>query len=173
MSQVALVVGKLHMSHETHSFWKGRQFFILASIATMIASATTITTHHHHQNPSTGKTKVPCIGYRKTFCIDFTTRDSLYFGKKLAFKHVYGVDGYSLQNAYVKLSRVSQLMYINYSRRGKKYTNEAAATDVLNCTEKQELKKSPFVKYFELGTINEGYWGTTIWCYSWKTVLIA
>jgi hypothetical protein len=47
----------------------------------------------------------------------------------------------------------------NYARQGKKYTNETAARDVLNCTEKQDLKESPFVKYFELGANNEGYWG--------------
>jgi hypothetical protein len=34
---------------------KGRQFFLLAFIASMLASAATITTRHHHQNPSTGK----------------------------------------------------------------------------------------------------------------------
>jgi hypothetical protein len=52
----------------------------------------------------------------------------------------------------------TKLAEINYARRGKKYTNEAAATDVLNCTEKQDLKESPFIKYFELGANNEGYW---------------
>jgi hypothetical protein len=34
-----------------------------------------------------------------------------------------------------------------------------AAIDVLNQAEKQDLKESLFVKYFELGTNNEGYWG--------------
>jgi hypothetical protein len=88
---------------------KERQLFLLASIATMIASAATITTHHHHQNPNTGNTKVLCIAYRKTSFIDFA-QDYLYFGRKLAFKHVYKVDGYSLQNPYVNLFSVSQPM---------------------------------------------------------------
>jgi hypothetical protein len=61
--------------------------------------------------------------------------------------------GFGFQLDSIKLAK------INYSRRGKKYTNEAAATDVLNCTEKQELKESPFIKDFELGANNEGYWG--------------
>jgi hypothetical protein len=61
--------------------------------------------------------------------------------------------GFGLQLDSTKLAE------INYARRGKKYTDEAAARDVLNCTEKQELKESPFVKYFELGANNEGYWG--------------
>jgi hypothetical protein len=45
------------------------------------------------------------------------------------------------------------------SRRGKKYVDEAAAIDVLNNVEKQDLKESPFVKYFDLGANNEGCWG--------------
>jgi hypothetical protein len=87
---------------------KGRQFFLLASIVTMIPSAATVTTHHHHRKPSTGNTKVLCMIGRH-FYVDCTW-DSLYFGRKLVFKHVYGVDGYSLQNAYVKLFRVSEPM---------------------------------------------------------------
>jgi hypothetical protein len=51
---------------------KGRQFFLLALIATMIASAATITTRLHHLILSAGNTKVLCIGHTKTFCIDCT-----------------------------------------------------------------------------------------------------
>jgi hypothetical protein len=44
--------------------------------------------------------------------------------------------------------------------RGKKYTkDEAAAMDVRNCIDKKEIKELPFIKYFELGANNEGYWG--------------
>jgi hypothetical protein len=78
--------------------------------------------------------------------------------------------GFGLQLDSTKLAK------INYSRQGKKYINEAVAMHVLNCTEKKEIKESPFIKYFELGANNEGYWGhsnqATIWCCSWKTVLI-
>jgi hypothetical protein len=49
-----------------------------------------------------------------------------------------------------------KLAKIQFSRRGKKCVDEAAAIDVLNNAEKQDLKESPFVKYFELGANNEG-----------------
>jgi hypothetical protein len=63
--------------------------------------------------------------------------------------------GFGLQMDATKLAE------INYLRRGKKYTDEAAAmVDVLNCTEKKEIKESATVhQYFELGANNEGYWG--------------
>jgi hypothetical protein len=64
---------------------KGRQFSLLASIATMIASAATVTTHHLRRNPSAVNTKVLCICCARTFCIS-CTRDSLSFGRKLIFK---------------------------------------------------------------------------------------
>jgi hypothetical protein len=64
---------------------KGHQFSLLASIATMIASAANVTTHHLRQNPSAGNTKVLCMCCAKTFCIS-CTRDSLSFGRKLIFK---------------------------------------------------------------------------------------
>jgi hypothetical protein len=63
---------------------KGRQFFLLAFIATMIASAATVTTHHHRPKPSTGKAEVLSICYGKTFWIGYTW-DSLDFGRKLTF----------------------------------------------------------------------------------------
>jgi hypothetical protein len=53
----------------------------------------------------------------------------------------------------------TKLAGIKFSRRGKKYVDEAAAIDVLNNAEKEDLKESPFVKYFELGANDEGYWG--------------
>ena len=53
----------------------------------------------------------------------------------------------------------TQLAEINSSRQGRKYTDEAAAMDVMNCTDKKEIIESPFVKYFEIGANNEGYWG--------------
>jgi hypothetical protein len=52
-----------------------------------------------------------------------------------------------------------KLAKINVLRRGKKYVDKAAAIDVLNNAEKQDLTESPFVKYSELGANNEGYWG--------------
>jgi hypothetical protein len=76
----------------------------------MIASAATVTTHHHHRNPSTGDTKVLRIGYRKTFCVD-CTRGSLYFGRKLAFEHVYRVDG----------STTYKMLASNYSEYGNRW----------------------------------------------------
>jgi hypothetical protein len=43
--------------------------FLLASIATMIASAATVPTHHNHQNSSTGNTKGLCIEVMKRFFV--------------------------------------------------------------------------------------------------------
>ena len=52
-----------------------------------------------------------------------------------------------------------QLDEINGTRRGKKYTDETAAKAIHNGTAmKRDLKESPFVKYFELGMHNDGYW---------------
>jgi hypothetical protein len=53
----------------------------------------------------------------------------------------------------------TMLARINLSRRGEKYTDEFAASDIYNAVEKKDLKESPFVKFFELGANNEGYWG--------------
>ena len=51
------------------------------------------------------------------------------------------------------------LAKINLSRTGQKYTDEFAAKDIHNIAEKKDLEESPFVRYFELGANNEGYWG--------------
>jgi hypothetical protein len=48
--------------------------------------------------------------------------------------------GFGLQLDPTKLAK------INFSRLGKKYVDEAAAINVLNNAEKQDLKESPFVK---------------------------
>jgi hypothetical protein len=53
-----------------------------------------------------------------------------------------------------------QLEDINFSRqRGKRYKDEGVAMEVFGTLEKQELKESPFIKYFEFGMNNECYWG--------------
>jgi hypothetical protein len=46
-----------------------------------------------------------------------------------------------------------------FRRQGKGYKDEGAAMEVFGTLEKQELKESPFRKYFEFGMNNEGYWG--------------
>jgi hypothetical protein len=51
-----------------------------------------------------------------------------------------------------------QLAAINLSRRGQKYVDEEAADEVRGKAEKADLTDSPFVKFFELGMANEGYW---------------
>jgi hypothetical protein len=62
--------------------------------------------------------------------------------------------GFWLQLDSMKLAKI-----ISVSRRGKKYVDEAAAINVLNNVEKQDMKESLFVKYFELGADSEGYRG--------------
>jgi hypothetical protein len=52
------------------------------------------------------------------------------------------------------------LRRINLSRRGQKHADEHAANDIHNAVvDKKDLKESPFVKFFELGSNNEGCWG--------------
>jgi hypothetical protein len=51
-----------------------------------------------------------------------------------------------------------QLQMVNQARRGKKYKDEEAAISRLGSALKKDLPKSPFVKEFEYGTNNEGYW---------------
>jgi hypothetical protein len=59
----------------------------------------------------------------------------------------------------LKISQ-QQLEEINFSRQGGKcYKDEGTAMEVFGMWEKQELKESPFIKYFESGMNNEGYWG--------------
>jgi hypothetical protein len=65
---------------------KVRQFFVLASIATMIAAAATVTTHHHHRNSYAPNLKVLCLCYGKTFCVG-CIRVSIYFGTNRKFQH--------------------------------------------------------------------------------------
>ncbi|KAI2496293.1 hypothetical protein MHU86_18205 [Fragilaria crotonensis] len=57
----------------------------------------------------------------------------------------------------VQISRV-QLEEINEARRGKTYVDVDAAVAIHGQASKKDLKRSPFVVYFELGANNEGYW---------------
>ena len=57
----------------------------------------------------------------------------------------------------MKLSAL-QLDEINESRRGKNYVDLDAAMAINGQAMKKDLKESPFVVYFELGSNNEGYW---------------
>ena len=57
----------------------------------------------------------------------------------------------------MKLSAL-QLDEINEMRRGKNYVDIDAAIAVNGQATKKDLKESPFVVYFELGSNNEGYW---------------
>jgi hypothetical protein len=57
----------------------------------------------------------------------------------------------------MKLSAL-QLDEINEMRRGKNYVDIDAAIAVNGQAMKKDLKESPFVVYFELGSNNEGYW---------------
>ena len=57
----------------------------------------------------------------------------------------------------VEISRV-QMEEINESRHGKTYVDVDAAMAIHGQAAKKDLKKSPFVVYFELGANNEGYW---------------
>ena len=47
---------------------------------------------------------------------------------------------------------------VNSLRMGQKCVDELAAAQGVGNTEKPELKSSPFVKEFEYGASNEGYW---------------
>jgi hypothetical protein len=50
------------------------------------------------------------------------------------------------------------LEIVNEHRRGKKYTDSAAALEILRCDDKKDLSESPFVRYLEIGVNNEGWW---------------
>ena len=50
------------------------------------------------------------------------------------------------------------MVKINDIRRGTKYSDENAATAVYGTADKQDLKTSPFITYFQFGGGNEGYW---------------
>jgi hypothetical protein len=50
------------------------------------------------------------------------------------------------------------LEIVNEHRRGKKYTDSAAAIEILRCDDKKDLSESPFVRYLEIGVNNEGWW---------------
>ena len=53
-----------------------------------------------------------------------------------------------------------ELYYINKERAGKSYADEKAATKVLGSKLKEVLMKedNPFIRYFQFGANNEGYW---------------
>jgi hypothetical protein len=51
-----------------------------------------------------------------------------------------------------------QLDEINYARRDQTYIDVDAALAIHGQALKKDLKQSPFVVYFELGSNNEGYW---------------
>jgi hypothetical protein len=51
-----------------------------------------------------------------------------------------------------------QLNVVNQARRGTKYKDEESAISRLGTAIKKDLPKSPFVKEFEYGASNEGYW---------------
>ena len=51
-----------------------------------------------------------------------------------------------------------QLHQVNNARRGKKYKDEEAAISRLGPAYKKDSLKSPFIKEFEYGASNEGYW---------------
>jgi hypothetical protein len=51
-----------------------------------------------------------------------------------------------------------QLQQVNDMRRGKKCKDEEAAISRLGKAYKKDLLKSPFIKEFEYGASNEGYW---------------
>ena len=55
---------------------------------------------------------------------------------------------------------ISQLQMdeINQTRQGKTYVDIDAAMAIHGQAAKKDLKQSPFVVYFELGSNNEGYW---------------
>jgi hypothetical protein len=93
---------------------KGRQFFLLAFIASMLASAATITTRHHHQNPSTGKIQkffVWVIGRHfaltvlRILCILVQNSLSSMFTDRMATPY---------DTLSTKVSRVSQPMYFGW-----------------------------------------------------------
>jgi hypothetical protein len=51
-----------------------------------------------------------------------------------------------------------QLNVVNQARRGTKYKFEESAISRLGTAIKKDLPKSPFMKEFEYGASNEGYW---------------
>jgi hypothetical protein len=51
-----------------------------------------------------------------------------------------------------------QLNVVNQARRGMKYKDEESANSRRGTTIKKGLLKSPFMKEFEYGASNEGYW---------------
>jgi hypothetical protein len=53
---------------------------------------------------------------------------------------------------------LEQLQQVNNARRGKRYKDEEAAISRLRTAYKKDLLKSPFIKEFEYGASNEGYW---------------
>jgi hypothetical protein len=71
---------------------KGRQLFLLAFIATRIASAAAITTHHHRQRQGTGDTENSLHMLWEDIFLFNCAQDYLSFGNNLTLKHVYGVD---------------------------------------------------------------------------------
>jgi hypothetical protein len=54
---------------------------------------------------------------------------------------------------------------VNRKKRGEKYKDEDAAISKLGSAQKKDLPCSPFIKEFEYGTNNEGYW-----CYEWMVI---
>ena len=58
-----------------------------------------------------------------------------------------------------------QFERVNRKRRGEKYKDEDAAISELGSVQKKDLPCSPFIKEFEYGTNNEGYW-----CYEWMVI---
>ena len=58
------------------------------------------------------------------------------------------------------IQNISEIQFdeINEARRGRNYVDVDAAMAIHGQATKKDLKHSPFVVYFELGTNNEGYW---------------
>ena len=53
---------------------------------------------------------------------------------------------------------INLLTQVNHSRLHSKYADEEAAIEVYVSALKKDLKKSPFLVYFEYGESKEGYW---------------
>ena len=53
---------------------------------------------------------------------------------------------------------INLLTQVNHSRLHSKYADEEAAIEVYGSALKKDLKKSPFLVYFEYGESKEGYW---------------
>ena len=51
-----------------------------------------------------------------------------------------------------------QMVAVNRHRNGKNYHDKDAANFVLSKFKKNALKESPFIRFFEYGTNQEGYW---------------